>query len=155
MSKKLDFDSTIKKVEDLSNKINVILQNRLIIAFFLIVDGITFMLNPDTTLPEMAKNIILLIIFAAFSVLITNLAVKTKDKKTIAISIVIIALGIFFYFYPDLIAAYMQLLLALFIIYSGLTNIAGALNLNRLSRYTQAVKGKYDKMFNRKADTKE
>ena len=150
-TKKLNYDKTIKKVENISNKVDIIMQNRLIIAFFLIVDGITFMLNPETTLPEMARNIILIILLAAASILITNLAAKTKDKKTIAISLAIIAAGIFFYFYPDLIAAYMQLLLSLFIIYDGVTNIANILHLNdKLSKYTKAISRKYNNLIHRK-----
>lgn len=150
-TKKLDYDKTIKKVESISNKVDIIMCNRLIIAFFLIVDGITFMLNPETTLPEMARNIILIILLAAASILITNLAAKTKDKKTITISLAIIAAGIFFYFYPDLIAAYMQLLLSLFIIYDGVTNIANILHLNdKLSKYTKAISRKYNNLIHRK-----
>lgn len=150
-TKKLNYDKTIKKVESISNKVDIIMRNRLIIAFFLIVDGITFMLNPETTLPEMARNIILIILLAAASILITNLAAKTKDKKTIAISLAIIAAGIFFYFYPDLIAAYMQLLLSLFIIYDSITNIANILHLNdKLSKYTGAISRKYNSLIHRK-----
>ena len=150
-TKKLDYDKTIKKVESISNKVDIIMQNRLIIAFFLITDGITFMLNPETTLPEMVRNIILIILLAAASILITNLAAKTKDKKTIAISLAIIAAGIFFYFYPDLIAAYMQLLLSLFIIYDSITNIANILHLNdKLSKYTGAISRKYNSLIHRK-----
>lgn len=131
------------------------MRNRLIIAFFLIVDGITFILNPDTTLSGMAQNIILLILLAAFSVFITNLSAKTKDVKTIVISLIIIALGAVFYFYPDFIAGYMQLLLALFIIYNGITNIANVLNFNdKLSKYTNAISNKYDKIFSRKSSNK-
>lgn len=150
MAKKLNLDNAIKKAENISSKVDIIMRNRLIIAFFLVVDGITFILNPDTTLPEMAKNIILIMLLATVSVLIANLSAKTKDKKTIAISIIIIALGIFFYFYPDLISAYMQLLLALFIIYEGVTNIANALNLDKLSGYTQKIAQKYRKITSRK-----
>ena len=151
--KKLDYDKTIKKVENISSKIDIIMRNRLIIAFFLIVDGVTFMLNPDTTLPEMARNIILLILLTATSILITNLAAKTKDKKTIIISLAIIAAGIFFYIYPDLIAAYMQLLLSLFIIYNGITNIANILHLNdKLSKYARAISRKYNNFIHRKAE---
>lgn len=150
MAKKLNLDNAIKKAENISSKVDIIMRNRLIIAFFLVVDGITFILNPDTTLPEMAKNIILIMLLATVSVLIANLSAKTKDKKTIAISIIIIALGIFFYFYPDLISAYMQLLLALFIIYEGVTNIANALNLDKLSGYTQKLAQKYHKITSQK-----
>ncbi|MBQ6410118.1 DUF308 domain-containing protein [Candidatus Saccharibacteria bacterium] len=155
MSKKLNFDNTVKKVEGVSSKVEIIMRNRLIIAFFLIVDGITFILNPDTTLSEMAKNIILLILLAAFSVFITNLSAKTKDLKTIITSIIIIILGAIFYFYPDFIAGYMQLLLALFIIYNGLVNIANALNFSdKLSKYTDAISKKYHKLFGRKPKNK-
>ncbi len=55
-TKELDFDNTMKKVEGISNKVDVIMRNRLIIAFFLIVDGVAFILNPNTTLSGMAKK---------------------------------------------------------------------------------------------------
>ncbi|MDO5480266.1 MAG: DUF308 domain-containing protein [Candidatus Saccharibacteria bacterium] len=143
MSKKSKFDKIIKKIEKISSKVDIIMRNRLIVAFFLIVDGITFLLNPDTTLSEMARNIIFLILLAAFSVFITNLAAKTKDLKTITLSLIILILGIVFYIYPDFIAAYMQLLLALFIIYNGAVNIAKVLNLSdKLSKYVKIFKGK-------------
>lgn len=154
MAKKIDLDNTIKKVETISSKVEIIMRNRLIIAFFLIVDGITFLLNPDTTLPEMAKNIILLVILAAAGVLIANLSAKTKDKKTILISLAIIAVSIFFYIYPDLISAYLQLLLALFIIYDGLVNISNALNLDWMTKFTGIIAEKYDKIASRKKTRK-
>lgn len=147
--KKINFDNTIKKVEGISNKVDIIMRNRLIIAFFLIVDGITFLLNPDTTLEGMARNIILLVLLAAFSVLIANLASKTKDRKTIIISIIILIVGVIAYIYPDFVAAYMQLLLALFIIYDGLVNISNALNLDWMTKFTGAVSEKYNKVANR------
>ena len=150
MPKKPNLDKTVKKVENLSNTVDIIMRNRLIVAIFLIVDGITFMLNPDTTLPEMARNIILLVLLAAISVFITNLASKAKDAKTIAISLAIIIVSIIFYIYPDIISAYMQLFLALFIIYDGLTNLANYFNLTRLSRYTQSLSEKITKLINRK-----
>ena len=156
MSKKLDFDNTIKKVEDISGKVDIIMRNRIIITFFLIVDGITFLLNPDTTLSGMAQNIILIVLFASLSVLIANLAAKVKDTRTITITILIIILAIFFYFNPDFIAGYIQLILALFIIYDGASNIISALHWNdKLSKYTSAITTKYHKFTDRKKATKE
>ena len=152
---KSNFDKTIKKVEGLSNKVDIIMRNRLIIAFFLIVDGITFLLNPDTTLNGMAQNIILILILAAASVLISNLAAKVKDVRTIVITLIIIILAIIFYFFPDLIASYIQLLLALFIIYDGLVNLANALHLDWMSRFTAAVANTYNKVTTRKPKSKE
>ena len=149
-SKKINFDRAIKKIENISSKVDIIMRNKLIIALFLIMDGITFVLNPDTTLPGMARNIIFLIFLASFSVFITNFSAKEKDKKTILISLAIIVASIVFYIYPDLIAAYMQLLLSLFIIYDGLSNISNSLNLNKISKITQAIIRRYNNFVNRK-----
>ena len=154
-SKKLDFDDTMKKVEGISNKVDIIMRNRLIIAFFLIVDGITFILNPDTTLSGMAQNIILIVIFASLSVLIANLATKVKDIRTIVITLIIVLLAIFFYFNPDFIAGYIQLILSLFIIYNGASNIFSALHWNdKLAKYTGAITSKYHKLTHRKKPAK-
>lgn len=150
VSKKSNLDNTAKAVEDISNKVDIIVRNRLVIAILLMVDGITFILNPNSTLGEMAKNIIILVLFAAFSIFITNLVSKTKDVKTIVISLVILAVGAFFYIYPDIIAAYIQLILSLFIIYDSMTDLASTLNLNRLSKFTQFVKMRISKFTNRK-----
>ncbi|MBR3386263.1 hypothetical protein IKG68_01700 [Candidatus Saccharibacteria bacterium] len=155
MAKKINLETTAKQVENISNTINVIMQNRLIIAIFLIVDGITFIMNPGSTLSEMAKNIILLMLFAALTILITNLAAKQKNLKVIITSVIILAVGGFFYFYPDLIAAYIQLLLSLFIIYNGVSSIAKALHMNRLSRFTAAIKEKLDKKPTKRAPATE
>ena len=156
MSRKLSFDSAVKKIESITNKVDIIMRNGLVIAFFLIVDGITFILNPDTTLSEMARNIILLMLLAAVSMLVANLAAKVKDKKTIITSLTIIIMGIVFYIYPDLIAAYIQLLLALFIIYNGTMNIVNALSLNdKLSKYVGTIIRKYNKIFKRKVESEE
>ena len=144
-SKKIDFDNAVEKVEGISNTVDIIMRNKLIIAILLITDGVTFILNPDTTLPEMAKNIIMLVLLATASILLVNLSAKKKNIKTIVLSIVIIAIGIFFYIYPDLISAYMQLLLALFIIYQGLMNLATSLKLDIISNYTQAIVKKFSK----------
>lgn len=144
MSKKLNLDETAKAVEDLSKKVDVITRNRLVIAIFLIVDGITFLLNPDTTLGGMAQNIILIMLLATLSVFLTSLASKTKDIKTIVISLIVLVVGAFFYFYPDIIAAYIQLLLSLFIIYDGMVNLSNVLNLNILSRFTKFIARKFE-----------
>ena len=151
MSKKLNLDKTAKTVEDLSKKVDVITRNRLVIAIFLIVDGITFLLNPDTTLGGMAQNIILIMLLATLSVFLTSLASKTKDIKTIVISLIVLVVGAFFYFYPDIIAAYIQLLLSLFIIYDGMVNLSNVLNLNILSRFTKFVARKFERKPKKKS----
>lgn len=155
MLKNLNFDSTIKKVENISNDFDVIMRNRLIIAIFLIVDGITFVFNANASLTGMTRNIIIFVLLASFSTLIANICSKTKDIKSIIISIVIIVIGIITFIYPDVISAYVQLLFALFIIYDGVINILNTLNLNKLSGYTQAIAEKFDKIVNRKNANKD
>ncbi|MDO4526520.1 MAG: hypothetical protein Q4B87_00280 [Candidatus Saccharibacteria bacterium] len=154
MAKKIDLEKAAEKVEGISNTVDLIMRNRLIIAVFLIVDGVTFLLNPNTTLSGMAQNIILLALLAALSIFLTNLASKKKDTKTILISLTILIVGGIFYFFPDLIAAYIQLLLSLFIIYDGVKNIANTLHIGWLSNYTQKIAKKYDEIANRKAKDK-
>ena len=154
MAKKVSFDDTVKKVEKAANTVNIIMRNRLIIAIFLIVDGITFLQNPETTLPGMAKNIILLALLATFSVFITNLAAKVKDIKTIVISAIILVVGGVLYFYPDFVAAYIQLALALLVIFDGVKNIASELHLGRLTNYTKTIAGKYNQLASRKTKNK-
>ena len=155
MVKKLNFDDTIKKVEGVSNKINVIMRNKLIIAIFLIVDGITFIMNPNNSLAEMARNIIIIALLASFSTMITNIASKTKDIKSIIISIVITVILVILYIYPDIISAYIQIIFALFIIFEGLINIFNALNMNKLSKYTQGIAEKFDNVMSQKNDNQD
>lgn len=150
MLKKLNFDSAIKKVENITNKADVIMRNKLIIAIFLIVDGITFILNPNTSLAGMARNIIIIVLLASFSTMITNICAKPRDMKSIIISAVIVLIGIITFIYPDLISAYIQVLFALFIIYDGVMNILNTLHFNKFSGYTQAIAEKFDKIINRK-----
>lgn len=150
MLKKLNFDSTIKKVENISNKADVIMRNKLIIAIFLIVDGITFIMNPNNSLAEMARNIIIIALLASFSTMITNIASKTKDTKSIIMSIVIIVILVIIYIYPDMISAYIQIIFALFIIFEGLINIFNALNMNKLSKYTQGISEKFGNIISQK-----
>ena len=59
-------------------------------------------------------------------------------------------MGIIIYIYPSLVSAYIQLALSIFIIYTGLKNILNALNLNKISKYTQIIKEIYNKIKKRK-----
>lgn len=136
-------DSTAKKIESLTGAVDVISRNRLVIAILLIVDGVTFLSNPDATLTGMAQGIILVLLLATLSIFFTAIFSKTKDIKTIIISAIVLILGACFYFYPDYIATYIQLLLSLFIIYNGLANISHVLNLRILNRVT----GLFGKLF--------
>jgi uncharacterized membrane protein HdeD (DUF308 family) len=155
MGKKINIDKTLKKVENATKIAEIIMRNRLIIALFLIIDGITIILNPNSSLVGIARSLIMIVLLAAFSTLIANLCSKTKDIKSIIISLLILIIGIITYFYPDIVSAYIQLLLSLFIIYDGLINILNVLNLNKISQYTHKISEKYEKTISRKKVNKD
>jgi uncharacterized membrane protein HdeD (DUF308 family) len=155
MGKKINYDKVLKKIEKATKIIEIIMRNRLIIALLLIIDGITIILNPNSSLVAIARSIILIVLLAAFSTLIANLCTRKKDIKSIIISSLILIIGIITYFYPDIISAYIQLLLSLFIIYDGLINILNVLNLNKISKYTHKISEKYEKVISQKKVNKD
>ena len=120
-AKKLDLEKAAKKAEGVVNNVTAIMQSGLIIAFFLIIDGITFILNPENTLRGMAQNIILIVILAVASIFLTSLFEKPRKRKTIAISLLLLIMSIILWIFPDLIAAYLWLALSLFIIILSLS----------------------------------
>ena len=155
MAKKMNFDNTMKKVENTAGKVDIIMKNKLIIALFLIVEGVSILLNPAASLEGMARNIIMLVFFAAFLSLVTHLSAKQKDKKSIIISALIVIVSVITYIYPDTISAYIQLLLSLFIIYDGLSNIFNTLHLTKFSGYTEKIAKKYEKIANKKSPSED
>ncbi len=150
MSKKSNSDKLAKKLEVILSKVDIVMRNGLIVALFLIIDGINFILNPEATIEGMARNIILLALIAALSIFVANLTAKTRNKKTVILSAIVVVIGIILFIFPSLIAAYIQIILAVFIIYNGVSNIAKALNLNKLSNFVQNIAGKISKISNRK-----
>jgi len=155
MKKKINIEKTLKKVEKATKTVEILMRSKLIIALFLVVDGITIILNPNSSLTGIARSLIMIVLLASFSTFIANLCEKPKNIKSIIISLIILIIGIITYIYPDFISAYIQLLLSLFIIYNGLINILNVLNLNRVSKYTQKIAKKYEKIISDKKVNKE
>ena len=135
-NKIINFDEAKKKIEDMSNKINILMRNRLIIAILLIVDGINFVLNPNGSMRDMARGVVLLVFIASITLLITNLFSKNKSIKSIVISLIIIVFCVFSFIYPDFIANYIKFILALIIIFNGILNVLNTLKLDKLKLYT-------------------
>ena len=142
-AKKLDLEKAAKKAEGVVNNVTAIMQSGLIIAFFLIIDGITFILNPENTLRGMAQNIILIVVLAVASIFLSSIFAKPKNRKTIIISLLVLITAIIFWIFPDLIAAYLWLALSLLIIGNGLFNIANLLKFTeKISKFTRPLKEK-------------
>ena len=135
-NKIINFDEAKIKIEDMSNKINIIMRNRLIIAILLIVDGINFILNPNGSMRDMARGIALVVLIGSFTLLITNLFSKNKSIKTIIISLFVIIVCAISIIYPNFIANYIKFILALIIIFNGILNVLNILKLDKLKLYT-------------------
>ncbi len=136
MAKVIDFDEAKKKVEDMSNKINILMSNRLIIAILLIVDGINFILNPNGSMRDLARGVAFVVLLGSFSLLITNLFSKNKNIKTLVISLLVVILSIISIIFPTAIASYIKFILALIIIFNGILNVLNILKLDKLKLYT-------------------
>ena len=146
-AKKLDLEKAAEKAEGVVNNVTAIMQSGLIIAFFLIIDGITFILNPENTLRGMAQNIILIVILATASIFLTSVFAKPRKRKTIIISLLLLIISIILWIFPDFIAAYLWLALSLFIIGNGLFNIAKILNFTeKISKFTRPIKERIAKI---------
>ena len=135
-NKIINFDEAKIKIEDMSNKINIIMRNRLIIAILLIVDGINFILNPNGSMSDMARGIALVVLIGSFTLLITNLFSKNKSIKTIIISLFVIIVCAISIIYPNFIANYIKFILALIIFFNGILNVLNILKLDKLKLYT-------------------
>lgn len=145
---KIDFEKISSKVEDTANKIDIIMKNRLIIAVFLIIDGISFILSPNNSINQMGRAVAIFVFLASGLVFITNITAKTKDKKSIIISIIIMIICIITYIYPNVISMYLHIVLAIVIIINGLTNLLNSLNLNKMSAYIANIEIKIKNRVN-------
>lgn len=150
MRKKITLEKLFKKIEKFAEKAKVLMQNRLVIAIFLIVDGITIVFNPNAPLTRIARSVILIIILSAISSLMSELYAKKKNIISIIKSLILLIVSVTTYLYPDFISAYMQLLLSIYIIYVGLSNILGILHLNRFTDFIDRLSKKYDNISNQK-----
>lgn len=135
-NKTINFDEAKVKIEDMSNKVNIIMRNRLIIAILLIVDGINFILNPNGSMRDMSRGIALVVLIGLFTLLMTNLFSKDKSIKTIIMSLVVIVICVVSIIFPNFIANYIKFILALIIIFNGVLNVLNILKLDKLKLYT-------------------
>lgn len=136
------FNGVIEKIENTTKKIDVIMRNRLIIASFLIIDGVNFILNPTRSISDMARLVALFVFVASATAIITNISSKQKDLKSIIISTISIMISIVIFIFPRAMALHLRIILSLFIIFNGLINIFNVLKLDKVSSYIINVENK-------------
>ena len=144
-----------KKLHETASKIDVIMRNRLIVAIFLIVDGLNFLIFKDDSLVGMALSIAFFVLLTSITVVITNFTTKIKDIRSIIIALIAIALCIFTFFYPKIVAEYLKLLLSIFIITNGVINTLNILRFNKLSAQILSKRNNVENKINEKSQSKE
>lgn len=124
-----------EKIDDASKKVDSIMHNRLIIAIFMIVDGINFVINPVNSMEFMARTVALLALFAAGAIVVTNMKSKNIDKKSTIISSVTMIVCIYLLIFPKILAINIRVLSAIFIISNGLINIFNVTKMDKISNF--------------------
>ena len=132
---KENLEKITNQVEDISKKVDSIMHNRLIIAIFMIVDGICFILDPINKMEFIAQTVAWGAILASIAVLATNIKSQKRDMKSIIVAIVIILISICTIIFPKILAINLRILLAIFIILNGLINIFNVIKLDKMSSY--------------------
>ena len=115
-----DLEKALKTVERIS-------QNRLILALFLVVDGILFLANPEQPVEGMGQSIAICMVLAAGAMIVAKIVAKERLVR----------------FIPAL------LLLALVIIINGLLNLFDLLGLGRARETVTALRDKITSLFSR------
>lgn len=151
-------------IDFIAKKTEIMLQNRLILAIFMICDGACFVINPTSKIEFVARSIAFCVIIASGAIIINNVKSEHKDKKILLIAITVLLLGIIVIIFPKLFAMNIRILLAFFIILNGLINIFNIIKLDKVSSYIskaeEELKEKFeddgtDKDYNRDAIIKE
>ena len=134
-------------VEIISKKVYSIMHNRLIIAVFMIVDGICFIIDPTNKMEFTSQMVALSALLASFAVLTTNISSKKRNLKYIILAIIIIIICIYLLIFPKILAINLRVLFAIFIILNGLINIFNIIKLDRLSNYISNTEDKLKNKF--------
>ena len=139
--KKIDLEKTVQTIERIS-------QNRLILAIFLVIDGIVFLANPEQPVEEMGRSVAICMALAAGAMIIAKIVAKERLIRFIP-AFILLAAGGLMYFYPDVLSAYFRLLLALVIIINGALNLLDVMGLSRAREMLTALRDKAAKFFSR------
>jgi uncharacterized membrane protein HdeD (DUF308 family) len=142
-----DLEKTVRTVEQIS-------RNRLILAIFLVVDGIIFLMNPEQPVENMGRTLAICMVFAAGAMIFSKIVAKERFISFLPALLLLTAGGLL-YFFPDALSAYFRLILALVIIINGAVNLSGVLGLGRVQDSVVAFKSKLEKIFSKVKTTKE
>ncbi|MBR7174211.1 MAG: hypothetical protein IKD50_07270, partial [Clostridia bacterium] len=87
--KKIDLEKTVQTIERIS-------QNRLILAIFLVIDGIVFLANPEQPVEEMGRSVAICMALAAGAMIIAKIVAKERLIRFIPALILLAAGGLMY-----------------------------------------------------------
>lgn len=143
-----------RKLDGLLNQINAIMNSRIVVAGFVILDGVNFIINPFGSMEFMAMIIAGFAIIAAISLLLTNMKTKTKDLKSTIIAIIMIIAGLNIFIFPKFFGRNIRVLVAIFIILNGLINIFNIFKLDKIAASISYAENKLIKRFESEDENK-
>ena len=147
--KKINKENISKNIDFTSKKIDIILHSKLILAAFMILDGISFIMYPDNSMNGMAQTVASCAFIAAGAIIISYIKAEKRDIKTLTLPILMLVISAIIFLFPKPFAMNLRLIIAIFIILNGLINIFKIKKLDNvsasLSFAENKIKGKLDK----------
>ena len=126
-------------------KINDITRNQFFIDVMLLIQGINFLIHPETAHKGIIEALSITVFFAALSILIGLIishGFKKQNSRSIILAFVFIILSIITYLSAGHIAPAFHYFLAATIIASGMINILSAYHLTKLDQARKTLKTK-------------
>lgn len=131
-----------RNIDYTSKMIDKITHTKIILAIFMIIDGIDYISHSDRTIYYMTRNVAQDAFLAASTIIITYIGTKNRDIKSLTLPILMFILSGIIYLFPNTFAPNIRIIIGLFIILNGLINI---LNIKKIDK-AKSLKSIEDKL---------
>ena len=121
-------DQGVQKVQD-------ILRNRLIVAILLLIQGISFVINPAKAMEGLAKSVAMSLIIASAGILIgyiTTRKLSRSNARSVVIAVFFLVLGIIVHIVPDFFSSVFQYAVGITVLLNGIVTLSDNLHINKL-----------------------
>ncbi len=111
----------------MSKFLKSIIANKLIVALLSIALGIILLIMQGGALMTAVKVISFLFMIAGIVYIVLYLMKKNRSNTTLACALIVLLLGLLFFVRPDIIVNILPVILGVYLIVEGLTNVLAAL----------------------------
>lgn len=126
-----------RNIDYTTKMIDKIMHTKIILAIFMIIDGINYISHPDRTIYYMSRTVAQDAFLAAATIIITFISTKNRDIKSLTVPILMLIVSGVIYLFPNTFTPNIRLILGLFIILNGIINI---LNIKKIDRASASLK---------------